>query len=237
MNMTMATTDIRPYGMQSFFKPDEHFDYLRTVVLPNKSCKPLRVWFAGCSTGESAYSLGMLIDDYLSGSREWEIVATDSDAEKLDIAKLGQYDWSEMASVPPPYRETYFRLGTRGCSKNTFIVKQQLRQRIFFVRMSINRMLPPFEPFDVIIVRESLKASSAMCSVEHLVPLLAAGGYMLLENVRTPSAPVLMELDDGFLVRTYESPADDLPPPFEAREVFPCSPSQRVRLYGVCSEM
>ncbi|HSJ04368.1 MAG TPA: CheR family methyltransferase [Verrucomicrobium sp.] len=103
-------------GETYFFRDKAAFDYLEDVVLPRlllerKAQNPrLRLWSAGCCTGEEAYSLAMLLQRLLTGGRHWHvtILATDINGEFLDRAQAGSYgDWS-FRGTPPSMKGCYF---------------------------------------------------------------------------------------------------------------------------------
>jgi chemotaxis protein methyltransferase CheR len=102
-------------GETHFFRVTPQIDALRRVVLPDllrrhESDRRLRVWSAGCSTGEEPYTLAMLISEQLSKLQDWDIqlVATDLNRAALEVARLAVYgEWSFRDS-PVDLRTRFF---------------------------------------------------------------------------------------------------------------------------------
>jgi len=130
-----------------FMREQEHFQYFRDHILPGLKKtvkdKDLRVWSAGCSTGEEPYSLAMLLSDFLGDEKiiwDWKILATDISENVLRIAKKGIYDQAGLENVPAIWRLNYFdRL-----PDHRWQVKKELRSEVIFGRF--NLMQNPF-PF------------------------------------------------------------------------------------------
>jgi len=99
-----------------FMREADHFYYFRDTVLPYLTRtvkeKDLRIWSAGCSTGEEPYTLAMIIDEFLGREKMlWnsKILATDISAKVLDVAQRGIYSNEEIASLPAQWRLNYFK--------------------------------------------------------------------------------------------------------------------------------
>ncbi len=105
-------------GETCFFRNQPQLDALRRIVLPNilqvKSKLPLRrlrIWSAGCSTGEEPYTLRMLqLEEAAGPLKDWsvEILATDINERSLAHAKAGLYGNYSMRNLTPAYRQKYF---------------------------------------------------------------------------------------------------------------------------------
>ncbi len=99
-----------------FMREASHFEYFKSKVLPYLSekvmDKDLRVWCAACSTGEEAYTLAMLIDEYFGKSKMWwdtKILATDISEKVLDLAQKGVYSNERIAPLPSAWKMNYFK--------------------------------------------------------------------------------------------------------------------------------
>src|SRR5690606_13813886 len=92
----------------AFFREATHFEFLRESVLPElvSRGRPIRIWSAGCSSGEEAYTIAMVVREAVPScdSLGVRILATDISARMLRIAREGLYSRSAVADVPEPYR-------------------------------------------------------------------------------------------------------------------------------------
>jgi chemotaxis protein methyltransferase CheR len=127
----------------SFFRYPDVFQTLERVVLPEvqarnmwRNPRLLRIWSAGCSTGEEAYSIAITLADTLPFSDAWqiEILATDISRDALQIAERGVYAGRSLASVTPEQLQAHFKkLG------DSWEVKPRLRKMISFAPMNLAR--------------------------------------------------------------------------------------------------
>jgi two-component system, chemotaxis family, CheB/CheR fusion protein len=144
-------------GVTSFFRDPESFEILREKVLPalfRKSAgQEMRVWCAGCSTGEEAYSLAILFSEYMAetGRRERvRIFATDVDRDAIMRAGNGLYPESIAADLTPERLSRFFhRHGEQ------YRVNHQLREMVVFAQHNIIKA-PPFPKIELISCRNLL---------------------------------------------------------------------------------
>ncbi|HWM93827.1 MAG TPA: CheR family methyltransferase [Thermoanaerobaculia bacterium] len=124
-------------NVTSFFRDPESWEFLREHILPRivrekAPDAPIRVWSAGCATGEEAYTLAMLLAEAVgeeSFRKQVKIYATDADEEALIVARQGTYDERAVAGVPPELLEKYFEAhGSRRVFRN------ELRRCLIFGR-------------------------------------------------------------------------------------------------------
>jgi two-component system CheB/CheR fusion protein len=109
-------------GVTSFFRDPDGFDTLVTTAIPEVlSKKPedhvIRAWIPGCSTGEEAYSLAMLLREHMDQANvrfTAQLFATDLDADAIEFARAGQYPESIAADVSPKRLERFFA-AENGC--------------------------------------------------------------------------------------------------------------------------
>jgi len=128
-----------------FFRDPGTWDYLRDSVIPAllDGLDPdatIRVWSAGCASGEEAYSLAMLFAEAMgidACRRQVKIYATDLDDDALDQARQAMYSASALASVPDEYRARYFT--ERGAN---VVFRQDLRRTVIFGRHDLSRDAP-----------------------------------------------------------------------------------------------
>ncbi|GEL25838.1 chemotaxis protein CheR [Pseudonocardia sulfidoxydans NBRC 16205] len=145
-------------NVTGFFRDPEAWEYLRTEVLPallagKGATEPVRVWSAGCASGEEAYTLAILLAEML-GPAEFrdrvKIYATDVDEEALAYARQGTYSEREVAGVPDELREQYFeQLGGR------FTFRKDLRRSVIFGRNDLVQDAP-ISRIDLLVCRNTL---------------------------------------------------------------------------------
>jgi len=130
----------------SFFRYPAVYEALEQRVLPELHGKKfwhnprsLRIWSAGCSTGEEPYSIAISILETLEFPEAWklEILATDISRHALDVAQRGQYSRRELSSFTAEQVDTYF-----GCTADgQYRVKARLRNMITFAQMNLAEMV------------------------------------------------------------------------------------------------
>lgn len=142
-----------------FFRDPEAFEFIKTSILPEliargrESGRTLRIWSAGCATGEEAYSLALLIADYLGPEfPEWnaKIFATDLASDAIAFARRGLYPENVLEHLPDDYRERFFEPFDQG-----YRVAKALRQAVVFGQQDINRGVP-FPRIDLVTCRNLL---------------------------------------------------------------------------------
>ena len=134
------------------FRERQHFEFLaETVRRWASDCAwrarhdALRIWSAGCSSGEEPYSLAMTVDDVLctSGGVDWRILATDISTRVLDRARAGTYETHRLGTVAEGYRRRYFVHGPDG-DEASVQVRPELRRRITFAHFNLMTERFPF---------------------------------------------------------------------------------------------
>lgn len=141
-----------------FFREPHHFDTLRHRVLPGLAARAragerVRLWSAGCSTGEEPYSLALTVLDALpeAASLDVRILATDLDRSVLAAGAAGVYPGRATQSIPPPLRTRYFR---RPSGREAgYAVGPELRALVTFRQLNLARSWPLRGRFDAILCR------------------------------------------------------------------------------------
>lgn len=175
--------------VSSFFRERAVFDAIAAVVLPEQRLRargaPLRVWAAGVSTGQEAWSLAMLLAKLRETAPHQvvSLLASDVDEGSLAVARLGRYPASAAADVPPNWRERFLR--TRG---DQVVVADELRDLVTFTRHDLmGTSLAPVEAvlasFQVIVVRNVLLYFELRLrekAFERLAAVIKPGGALVL---------------------------------------------------------
>lgn len=142
-----------------FFRDPEAFDFLRSTIIPEMveraraSGRILRLWSAGCATGEEAYSLAFLLADHLGSElTEWnvKVFATDLAADAINFARRGLYPENVLNDLPDDYRKRYFERVDHG-----YRVMKSIRQVVIFGQQDISRGVP-FPRIDLVSCRNLL---------------------------------------------------------------------------------
>lgn len=143
-----------------FFRETAHYDFLRLRVLPElvkslqkQGNRKIRIWSAGCSSGEEAYTAAMVISEFFGGELSgWDvgILATDISITALEKAQSGLYKQSQLDCIPPSYRLRYFKPAGDG----NWSVLPEIQNMILFRRLNLINESYPFKGlFHVIFCR------------------------------------------------------------------------------------
>ncbi|MBK8962799.1 MAG: protein-glutamate O-methyltransferase [Candidatus Competibacteraceae bacterium] len=146
-------------NLTSFFRESHHFEFLAKELLPELIRKQslgnrrLRIWSAGCSTGEEPYSIAMVVRETLP-SVGWDvkILATDLDSNVLATAERGVYDESRVKDLSDARLRRWFQKG-RGAQAGQVRAASALRDLITFKQLNLMDDWPMRGPFDVIFCR------------------------------------------------------------------------------------
>jgi chemotaxis protein methyltransferase CheR len=192
----------------SFFREGQHFEYLRTRIIPALQAQreSLRLWSAGCSSGEEPYSLAMLLFEEWPGCADPKILATDICNRVLDKARSGEYDREAFSDIPAPLVEKYFVPIPFGAS-GVYRVSDRLKRVVRFARLNLMDPWPMKGPFDAIFCRNVLMYfdhSTQRELVRRFHDLLATGGHLLIGYSES-----LMAFSSGF---QYVQPGTYLKP-------------------------
>lgn len=145
-------------GVTKFFRDIKAFEYLGNKVIPEicdrgDKDQGIKVWVAGCSTGEEVYTVAILINEYLnkvSLNMPVKIFATDIDKEAVAKASIGNYSESAVTDIPKTYLDKYFIH-----QGETHQINRTIREMIIFTTHDISRD-PPFHRLDMIVCRNML---------------------------------------------------------------------------------
>jgi two-component system CheB/CheR fusion protein len=172
-------------SVTSFFRDGEAFEALAKTVLPTLLAahgdnSPVRVWAAGCASGEEAYSLAMTLQegmDRLKTRLPVQIFGTDLDATAIDAARSGLYPEGIVSDVSPQRLARFFIKEAGG-----FRIKKEIRELVIFAPQDVLKD-PPFNRLDLVACRNLLiymkpAAQARLLSLFHYV--LKPGGILFL---------------------------------------------------------
>jgi len=149
-----------------FFRESQHFELLKSAVFPQwlrdfdegRRNRKIRVWSAGCSTGQEPYSLAMILLAYFPAAAGWEIeiIATDISTRALSTAKKGVWPAKGASEIPLEYLKASM---LKGVGEQTGKIKagREIRSLVQFLRVNLNSSAYPFVgKFDLIFCRNVL---------------------------------------------------------------------------------
>jgi len=172
-------------GVTIFFRDKEPFEILAKVVIPRifagkSDADAIRVWVAGCATGEDAYSLAMLLAEHMHAAGKMnrvQLFATDIDEESLEFARNGRYPQAIEADVAPERLGRFFLK-----EGDEYRIAKSIREMVVFAPHSLIRD-PPYSRIDLISCR-NLLLSLAPDLQQKVLPLfhyaLSPQGFLFL---------------------------------------------------------
>ncbi|HNV73911.1 MAG TPA: protein-glutamate O-methyltransferase [Gemmatimonadaceae bacterium] len=176
--------DVLTTNKTSFFREVDHFRLLESTVLPALGGKgaPIRIWSAGCSSGEEPYTVAMVARETLgAAASRVRILATDISARVLARAREGLYDADTLDDVPPALRRTHFEPVANATDR--LRVAPATRDLVQFARLNLMGDWPMKGPFDVILCRNVMiyfDKPTQERLVSRYASLLAPGGYLFV---------------------------------------------------------
>ena len=168
-----------------FFRDPSFWDSLRENVLPpllqgRSEDRPIRIWCAGCSTGEEAYSLAMIVIEYLSAHGleiPVQMFGTDASEHSIEMARTGIYPDSVADDISPERLRRFFTKVDRG-----YQISKRIRDMCIFARQNLGNDAP-FSHVDIVSCRNVMIYFNQVLQRQVMVTFhyaLEPGGYMLL---------------------------------------------------------
>ena len=146
-------------NLTAFFREEHHFEYLRTRILLPRQADPhasrrLRLWSAGCSTGEEPYSIAMTVAEAIPDWQRWDIriLATDLDSEVLAKGRAGRYREDRLRGLGAQRRARFFEEDA-GPDGGSFVIREDIASMVTFARLNLMHELPMRGPLDAIFCR------------------------------------------------------------------------------------
>ncbi len=187
-------------NLTSFFREKHHFEYLKNTVIPeilkrNNTTKKIKVWSAGCSTGEEPYSLAMTLLENVPSDWEIKILATDLDTQVLQSAADGIYNQDRVDGLASDTVKRWFKRG-KGNNANKVKINQKCQSLIHFKQLNLMKAWPMKGYFDFIFCRNVLiyfDRETKERLAQRYGELLAIGSHLLIGHSES-----LNQLDTNF---------------------------------------
>ncbi|CAK0749066.1 Chemotaxis protein methyltransferase [Azospirillaceae bacterium] len=189
-----ALVDVLTTHKTDFFRERHHFTYLQETALPGlprpRGLKTWRSWSAGCSSGEEAWSLAMVLADYFGEEENWRfhILATDISEMVISIGQRAVYPRTMIEPVPQNYQDRFIMNG-HGRQAGKIRIVPELRKTVTFAK---ENLLAPdaggSESFEIIFCRNVViyfDRDATLQLIKHLARRLAPGGYLFIGHSET----------------------------------------------------
>jgi len=174
-------------NLTAFFREQHHFEFLASTLLPqlaiaNRASRRIRIWSAGCSTGEEPYSLAMVVLETLGHLRQWDIriLATDVDSNVLAHAQRGVYAGERLEKMESARILRWFE---RIDGSAHFQARDELRRLIAFRSLNLMSGWPMSGPFDLIMCRNVLiyfDRDTQRRLIERMAALQRSGDHLII---------------------------------------------------------
>lgn len=184
-------------NVTSFFRDRQLFNYLKERIVPELLARAksrgqhrVRVWSAGCATGEEAYSIAILLCEALGDEADRDdlsarIFATDADDEAITFARRGVYAPSALKGLPNEYKQRFFRE-----VKGGFVVTEEVRRLVTFGEHDLGQQAP-FPQIDLVLCRNVLiyfTPELQRRALQLFAFALRDGGYLVLGQAETAAS-------------------------------------------------
>ena len=181
-------------NLTSFFREQHHFDYLKSTALPrlmqlNSDTRKIRIWSAGCSTGEEPYSLAITVKEAIPDNLGWDvkILATDLDTNVIATGSEGVYSLERVNGLPASVLKRWFYRG-KGSRSGYVRASAELRDMILFKQLNLMGQWPVNPGVDIIFCRNVLiyfdKPTQAKL-FDRYANILRPDGYLFVGHSET----------------------------------------------------
>ena len=172
-----------------FYREKQHYEYLSADVLPylveaNKEHRDLRIWSAGCSSGEEPYTIAMVLADFLGNKKTlWDskILATDISNNVLMKAKEGIYTEENLKNNPPLWNHKYFK----SLEDEKFMINDVIKKEVIFRRLNLLSNFNFKKKFHIIFCRNVMiyfDTPTRNKLIKKFFNILEPGGYFFISH-------------------------------------------------------
>jgi chemotaxis protein methyltransferase CheR len=171
-----------------FYRESKHFEFLKETVIPeivSKSKeKDIRIWSAGCATGEEPYTIAMVLDDYFKSQKlfwDTKVLATDLSLKALKSAKKGIYKYENISNLPITWQKKYFNK----IEENKYEISNLLKAEVIYRRLNLMSNYNFKKQFQVIFCRNVMiyfDNETTHEIVRKFYQILQPGGYLFISH-------------------------------------------------------
>ena len=175
-----------------FMRESDHFKFMNDIALPYFERRvtdyDLRVWSAGCSTGEEPYTIAIMLEEFFKNKKGWDkkILGTDISTQVLDFAKKGTYEARQIELLPPMWKLNYFMK----MNNEIFAVNDRIKNEVVFRRQNLvqNFSFQFRKKFHIIFCRNVMiyfnkKTRDAL--VNRFYDITETGGYLFIGHTES----------------------------------------------------
>lgn len=171
-----------------FYREKKHFEFLRKEVLPglfsNDRDRDVRIWSAGCSSGEEPYTIAMVIDNYFGSKKllwDTKVLATDLSLKSLKKAKKGVYKNENISHLPATWQTKYFKK----ISEDKYQISDILKKEVIYRRLNLLSRYNFKRKFHIIFCRNVMiyfDRETTNNIVDKFYQVLKPGGYLFISH-------------------------------------------------------
>ncbi|HPI75268.1 MAG TPA: protein-glutamate O-methyltransferase CheR [bacterium] len=181
--------DVLTTNLTFFFREPDHFEYLSSEVKQKMAAgklKKFRIWSAGCSSGEEAYTTAIVLKETLketAASTDIKILATDISSRILETARAGVFIDQRFRTTPDSIKKKYFTEIKEPDGSKKYIATNDLKKEISFKRLNLMDSWPMKGPFDVVFCRNVMiyfDKETQTELVSRFYDILAPGGIFFV---------------------------------------------------------
>ena len=170
-----------------FLRENDHFNFFRDKVLPclksvQQKTKDLKIWSAGCSTGDEPYTIAMIMADFLGAEKDFwntKILATDISHTALETAINGIYTSEHIQNIPPNWRMNYFKK-----IDSDYAIVDRIKNEVIFRHFNLMNEVFPFKSrFHVIYCRNVMiyfDEKTKIDLINKFYEFTEPGGYLFI---------------------------------------------------------
>ena len=178
-------------NVTSFFRENHHFEFIAKFFLNELIEKKfyntqhqIRIWSAGCSSGEEAYSIAMSLRENIPEIDRWDIkiLATDLDSSIVEKAQLGVYELERIKDISPARQKRWFCPG-RGSNIGTVSISNEIKNMVTFKTLNLTEAWPMNGLFDAIFCRNVtiyFDKPTRTTVVDRFADMMKIGGYFFM---------------------------------------------------------